>query len=399
MIPRREFLRRACVLTGLALCGCSAARTNLAREALQSAIAFVVSKQSADGAWRSTKYAAFRDGDALTPLVLWALQYSADPSAATAIARGGEWLRRLTNERAWWTEPWTGLNYPLFTFAYSAQFFATMGDSGRADLCAYFVELLRIRESLGWPAGDPACGAWSDSPMPPELPKGVHPPPDMIAPNISATVLALQALTAAGRKADCRAALPFVEKCQNYSPDAADPFSDGGFFFAIGDPIRNKAGIAGSDAEGQQRFRSYGSATCDGLLALQRCGLPDNDPRQLAAVVWLTRNVQGMEHGGAWPRTRLSARESLTFYFAQSLAEVIATSPAHHSPLVNESRSLALGLCARQEANGSWVGEAPESCEDDAIVATAFAIRTLTRLESVESVSRGDRSVAIREAR
>jgi hypothetical protein len=381
MIPRREFLRRACVLTGLALCGSSAARTRPAREALQFAIAFLVSKQSADGAWRSTKYAAFRDGDALTPLVLWALQYSADPSAATAIARGGEWLRRLTNERARRTEPWTGLNYPLFTFAYSAQFFATMGDSGRADLCAHFVELLRIRESLGWPANDPACGAWSDSPAPPILPADVHPPPDMLTPNLSATVLALQALAANGRNVRCQAAIPFIQRCQNYSSDASDAFSDGGFFFAMGDPIRNKAGAAGVDAKGCPRFRSYGSATCDGLIGLQLCGFTDDDPRRRAAVAWLKQRAHGMKHAGVWPNSRMAAGESLAFYHAQALAEVLVMLKRSEQAWASAQGSvLANDLIARQARDGSWAGRSPDSCEDDSILATAFAVRALARI-------------------
>jgi hypothetical protein len=398
MIPRREFLRRACVLTSLALCGSSAARARSAREALSSAIAFFVAGQSEDGAWRSSRYAAFRSGDALTPLVLWALESTGEEAAVAAIANGRKWLERLADKQASLAEPWSELSYPLFTAAYAARVMST-GDKERANFWADLVERLRINESLGWPAGDPACGAWSDSPAPPVLPQGVHPPPDMIAPNISATVLALQALTATGRNSQCKAALPFVEKCQNYSPDGADPFGDGGFFFAIGDPIRNKAGVAGSDAEGQQRFRSYGSATCDGLLALQECGLRENDPRRVAAVAWLMRNVRGMEHPGAWPKSRGAARESLTYYHVQSLAEVLATIPADHPVLVDQRRALVHDLSARQEANSSWVSEAPDSCEDDPVVATAFAVRALARMEFVMSVSRDARSVASRANR
>src|SRR4030095_5883465 len=383
MIPRREFLRRACVLTGLALCGSSASHARPAREALQSAIAFLMAKQSEDGAWRSDQYSAFRDGDALTPLVLWVLETAGDSPASSAIARGRRWLERLTAKQATLTEPWTNLRYPLFTAAYSAQFLAAIGDAGRASLWADLVERLRIQESLGWPAGDPACGAWSDSPIPPVLPKGVHLLPDMLAPNLSATVLGLQALAATGRQSRCAAALPFIERCQNYSPGAVDPLDDGGFFFAIDDPIRNKAGVVSADAEKRPRFRSYGSATCDGLIGLQACGVAHDHPRWLAAADWLKRNVRGMEHAGSWPHSRAAARESLVFYYAQALADTMSMmAPENSVWATRQGKALAHDVVQRQDDDGSCRGCTPDSCEDDAILATAFAVRALVRVRA-----------------
>jgi len=378
MIPRREFLRRACVFTGLALCGSSASYARSAREAIQSAIAFLTAKQSADGAWRSNHYAAFRDGDTLTPLVLWALETAGDSPASSAIARGRRWLERLTDKQAKLTEPWTNLRYPLFTSAYSAQFLAIVGDRGRASFWADMVERLRIEEALGWLAEDPACGAWSDSPSPPVLPEGAHPVPDMLAPNVSATVLALRALVATGRQSRCPSAMPFLEQCQNYSPEATNPFDDGGFFFAMDDPIRNKAGVAGTDAKKRLRFRSYGGATCDGLIGLHACGLSHDHPRRLATANWLKRNVRGMEHAGAWPASRGSAQESLAFYYAQALAEAMIIVPNEDRPwATGQGNALAHDVVRRQDDDGSWTGRTPDSCEDDPILATAFAVRAL----------------------
>jgi hypothetical protein len=383
MIPRREFLRRACVLTGLALWGANPTHARSTREALQSAIAFLLGRQSADGAWRSNQYAAFRDGDALTPLVLWALESTGDASASLAIARGRQWLDRLTDKQATLTEPWTNLRYPLFTAAYSVQFLAVAGDPGRAGFWADLVERLRIEEALGWPAGDPACGAWSDSPSPPILPQGVHPPPDMLAPNISATVLALRALVATGRQSRCASAMAFLEQCQNYSPGAINSLDDGGFFFAIDDPIRNKAGVASTDGEKRLQFRSYGSATCDGLIGLQACGVSHDHPRRLAAANWLKRNVRGMEHAGAWADSRAAAQESLVFYYAQALADtMIIMAPEDRLWVTGQGKALAHDVVERQDDDGSWAGRTPDSCEDDAILATAFAVRALARVRS-----------------
>ena len=69
-------------------------------------------------------------------------------------------------------------------------------------------------------------------------------------------------------------------------PARADPaFDDGGFFFIPNDPGQNKAGPAGTDRHGRQRFRSYGTMTADGLRILIRCGLPATHPRVVAARI------------------------------------------------------------------------------------------------------------------
>ncbi len=374
---RREFLARAAALCGGALTGWGAPSR---ADSVRAAAGFLAARQSADGAWRSTRYGAFREGDALTPLVLWALTDT--PGADTeTVARGVGWLKKLTVTQGARITPWEELRYPLFTASYAAQVFAQTGDARHAAFWADLVEELRIAPALGWPAETAACGAWSDAPTPPRLPPGVSPPPDMLAPNISATVLGLAALTAVGRLARTTAALPFLAQCQNFSPTPSGPFDDGGFFFAADDPVRNKAGLAGRDATGRDRYHSYGSATCDGLLALHACGLPATDPRMQAAFAWLHRHAAGASHGGTWPADRADDRECLRYYHAQAFAAVLAIS-RRSSPLRSwaetQLETLSADLLALQKPDCSWAGACPDSFEDDPLIATAFALRTLT---------------------
>ena len=357
-LTRREFVVRAATLFGCAFTG----RAVPPADVLRAAAGFFAVRQSRDGAWRSDSYAAFRGGDALTPVVLWAL-HTTDNEVT---ARGMRWLEELTNSQT----RRSAVVYPLFTAGYATQVFAASGDTRRAAVWADVIESLRIRAELGWPADVAACGAWGDSTKPPRLPADVSPPPDMLAPNISATVLALQALHAVGR--ETKRALPFIEGCQNFSASEPGGFNDGGFFFTPGDPVRNKAGIAGCDST--LHYRSYGSATCDGVQALRACGLTDEHPRLRAALGWLRRNANGIEHGGAWPRERHAARESLRFYHAQGLAAVDLDSPR---------RSLDEGLRGLQAPDGSWASVAPDSCEDEPLLATAFATRALSCLARV----------------
>jgi hypothetical protein len=219
------------------------------------------------------------------------------------------------------------------------------------------------------------CGAWSDASSPPHY---AAPVPDMLAPNISATALALNALAAVGCVDRGASARPFIERCQNFAQDHPNEFDDGGFFFALDDPIRNKAGIAGCDAAGRPRFRSYGSATCDGLLALRACGFPSGHPRVQAAADWLRLHCDGLTHGGDWPGSRTEARDSLAFYQSQALATALAELPPHSGWSRKLRESITSALIAAQDDEGKWQGLAPDSCEDEPLLASAFAVRALS---------------------
>src|SRR5262245_13905030 len=105
---RREFLRYAAGLGCLAFAGAVGRSANRESDARRNAVRFLASLQSPDGAWRSAHYGAFRDGDALTPVVLWAMA----GCESSAIACGRGWLERLTDEQAARPERWSGLAYP-----------------------------------------------------------------------------------------------------------------------------------------------------------------------------------------------------------------------------------------------------------------------------------------------
>ena len=319
---RREFLRGAIGWGGLLLAGSLELRAGRGAEPMRHGHRYLAARQSADGAWRSGRYAAFREGDVLTPVVLWAMQASrGETGSDEALARGLEWLRRLTDASCSQPSPWLALRYPLFTASYAAQVLVRSGDHDRAAAWVKIIEQLRTSEALGWPASDPMCGAWSDASAPPRY---VSPVPDMLAPNISATALAMSALAAMDDGARSLAARPFLGYCQNFPDSEPTEFDDGGFFFALDDPIRNKAGAPVRDARGRERFHSYGSATCDGYLALRACGLPPEHPRLRAAADWLRQHGEGMTHAGLWAAGRTEARESLAFYHSQALAAVLA---------------------------------------------------------------------------
>jgi hypothetical protein len=345
-----------------------------ALESLRAAAEFLIGAQKTDGTWRSSKHGFFREGDALTPVVLGALAgLPEEVQPREAIQRGRRWIAELTDDLRARREPWTALRYPLFTASYAARLCVMSSDQERAAFWTDMIEGFQVRD---------ARGGWSDASVPPQ-PLAAPDMPDMWSPNLSATTCALEGLRAADRHEACKRALPFVASCQNFS-------GDGGFFFMPNDPIRNKAGASGVDHQGRRTFRSYGSATCDGVLSLLDCGVPVDAARVVAGIEWLRRHAgkDGQDHPGEWPPDRRDSGRALSFYYAHGFAEMlrrVATlSPGHQAWCRDMTNGLAQSLLKRQQADGSWVNDEPESFEDDPLLATALAMRTASLCDVIE---------------
>ena len=76
---------------------------------------FLVGQQSKDGAWRSDVYGVFKDGTALTPLVLNALLSAA--SAQQPIDKAAAHLAALVKSDGRITAPSYGFDFALYTAA------------------------------------------------------------------------------------------------------------------------------------------------------------------------------------------------------------------------------------------------------------------------------------------
>ena len=177
----------------------------------------------------------------------------------------------------------------------------------------------------------------------------------------------LDALRAAGVAASDPAfagARVFVERCQNFDPQHPDD-ADGGFFFSTTEADTNKAG------QDRNHFRSYGSTTGDGILALLSTGHAPADPRVIAAQGWLRAHHRDMAVPGfvgeayqRWPR-------GLAFYYSAASAKAFAALK------VDGGRRVLEGLRRTQRADGSWANAENLVKEDDPLIATPFAVRAL----------------------
>lgn len=366
-----------------------------AGDALRKAGRYLISRQSPDGAWRSEQYGAFKDGYALTPTVVVALQQIPDlPNRDAVCQKALDFLSRPVRADGSIDEGPHGLSYPVYTAAGAVVALSRLADEGHRRARDAWLKYLRERqltEALGWQPADKEYGGWGYCVGMPRKPAGGQPVPPLTESNLSATVFALEALATAGVRTDDPAfqkALVFVQRCQNYGdngPSVDRGLNDGGFFFIYDDPVRNKAGVAGKDSTGSVRFRSYGSTTADGLRSLLLCGLPAEDTRVDAARFWFSQHFRPDGHPGSYAKGREVNQNAVYFYYCCSAAKCIRPLRRADSPPPGGGarrwfpggEGLPRALLHRQRPDGSWANEAVAQREDDPLVATPFAVEAL----------------------
>ena len=381
-----------------------------AGEALAHGVNYLLSKQSDDGAWRSDVYATFKDGTALTPFAVVALQEAHDagvrtPAIEAAIAKGVAWLAKLSRKDGLIDPGPDGLDYPLYTstLAIKAYSHPTAHNFLLArDGWVKYLKERQLTERLGWKPEEKQYGGWGYCRVVPKKPQPNAIAPALIESNLSATLFALDALKAAGEldAATAKAAGRFVRRCQNHMPQDPNTSTllegvDGGFHFIYDDPTRNKAGIlkprgkldakyasrpepdAKQDPGPTHIFNSYGSTTADGARALALCGLAEDAERRADAQQWLVRHFRADTHPGTYVPAHEPNREAVYFYYAASAAKAFRD----HKLSLPDDRSwadeLSRELVLRQKPDGGWVNAVELVRENDPVVATCSAVSAL----------------------
>ncbi|HXD88838.1 MAG TPA: prenyltransferase/squalene oxidase repeat-containing protein [Urbifossiella sp.] len=350
--------------------------------AVASGIAYLVKQQSPDGAWRSDRYATFKDGTALTPLVVCALQEAG--GSPDAIRKGCEFLAKSIPVGDEGT-----LDYPAYTAALSVTALSRelrRDPELRKARDAWLKYLLerQLTEKLGWKPEDREFGGWGYCRFIPKKPVPGAIAPPLIESNLSATVFALDALREAGVRDEAvyKKALVFVRSCQNYASPLACiyiPELDGGFHFMYGDPVRNKAGaVPTMGDQPPSAFRSYGSATADGYRALNCFIDKADDFRRGEAKTWLTAYFKPDSHPGKYIPTHEGNREAVYYYYAASVAKALRLAKVEKAGGKPWAQALAAELRRRQRKDGSWANPVELVREDEPLVATANAVVALS---------------------
>jgi len=359
--------------------------------ALSAAATYLLGCQSPNGSWVSDVYGPFKDGLSLTPLVLHALlTLPAGKDVEPACRKGADYLASKVQSDGTIDGGQYGITYPVYTSAGAVQVLAHPGNGRHRKARDAWVAYLRERqltEDLGWQPANKPYGGWGYSPRLPRKPKPGEPLLPLTESNLSATLFALEALHAAGSKADDPAihkALTFIQRCQNYTDDPKqreEGFDDGGFFFIYDDPVRNKAGAVGMDRTGHERYASYGSTTADGLRSLLLCCRPLDDPRVAAARTWLETNFRGDIHPGKYANDLEHNRGGVYYYYCNSVSQAFRAVQLKELQTprgkIRWAESLADELLRKQRKDGTWSNPLVPQREDDPLVATSLAVLAL----------------------
>jgi squalene-hopene/tetraprenyl-beta-curcumene cyclase len=194
-------------------------------------------------------------------------------------------------------------------------------------------------------------------------------------PDLSNTQFFLDALQAAGAKPDdpaVQAALKFVSRCQNLeSEENNTPYAaknpDGGFYYtpcAVGEKELDKNG----------GLRSYASMTYAGLKSMIYAGVKSDDPRVKAAVKWCQMHYGLDDNPGMGPA-------GLYYYYhtfakaldAAGMKEIADAKGVKHT----WRQDLLAQLVRRQRPNGSWVNDDKRWLEGEPCLVTGYALLSL----------------------
>jgi squalene-hopene/tetraprenyl-beta-curcumene cyclase len=331
-MQRRMFLLAT---LGAAACG---RRDN---SALGRAVRWLWSQQTDDGGWHSKTYGLLRSGQSLTPFVLDALLGVSHEQSG--VDKAFEFLKRNTNaEGSLGLSDSAGPDYPNYATGLAVRVAARLKrDASQWIACLRGQQFTEVN---GWTHSDPAYGAWG---MGGERRR----PPEAGHVDLAMTRYVMEGLAAAGISSSDAAiekALVYLERCQN---------PDGGFFFSTVNLDTNKAG----DVNG--KYRSYGTTTCDGLLAMRAAGVPESDARIARAQAWLKQNhLEERAPGFDIEPARMGWSDGLRFYYAAGITRAMPKLPV---------------TLPAQRADGSFANTNNLVKEDDPILATAFAVRAL----------------------
>ena len=190
----------------------------------------------------------------------------------------------------------------------------------------------------------------------------------------------IEALKAAGVKEDDPAfknAQKFFSRLQNNAETNDRPAagtvtgSDGGFFYRPGeskpaDEIKN----------GKRILKSYGLMSYAGLKSFLYMNVPKDDPRVASAYRWVRENYTLDENRNIGP-------DGLFYYYMAMAKALAAYGESTITTADNVKHVWAVELSDKiislQDADGSWHNkQSSRWSEDDPVMVTAFAIRTLS---------------------
>ena len=200
-------------------------------------------------------------------------------------------------------------------------------------------------------------------------------------PDLSNTSYLIDALKAGDSEQDniaIQRALVFVSRCQNLKSEFNDTklagkVNDGGFYYTM--PTKNEDITDSERYDENGGLRSNGSMTYSGFKSLVYAGLTQEDPRVKAALDWIKKNYTVEKNPG-------QGDAGLYYYYHAFAAALQASKLNEIGDAAGKSHDwrsdLVIELAKRQQPDGSWTNTNRQWFENDANLATAFALIALS---------------------
>ncbi len=337
-------------------------------KSIQRASDYLLSQQQDDGSWRSTCYGGLKDGAGTTSLVVFALSHlpaRQREQHREALNKAIAFLQPGLKKKGAIAAPDGTLDYPTYSAAMLLIADHRVGSLLPDDMREQLLEFLlsaQLTEQRGYKPESRHYGGW-------DLMGATGVVGMTSGTNTSISSFALEALSYSYDVHDNVAYRAFAA---NWIVGCIT--SDGGMTFHP-DPTSPGNKALWTD-DNQQRPRSYGTATADGLHCLFLTGFDKESPEVEGAISWLADHegidlVPGFEDAPP----ALQWQEGLRYYYAMTLSKCLQDLPSEIA--TQRRRALDTWLLKQQASDGSWQNDSSRMREDDPLIATSFALISL----------------------
>ncbi|NND71205.1 MAG: hypothetical protein HKN43_06470 [Rhodothermales bacterium] len=340
---------------------------------------YLWSQQDIDGGWHSPTHGIASGGESWTPFILYHLLQVPDSifvQDSAAVQKGLNFIReRISTSGILGTNDPIVSDYPNYASAYAFQLLFEHGDDQDLEMQARITRYLvsqHMTAERGFEPEDDAYGGWGFGET--RLPSGT---PGHV--DLSHTRRVVEALSKAGvDNSVMHSAQVYLRRAQKIDGVTGIQTTgyDGGFFASPVVPGVNKGGRSPATASSEAYYRSYATATSDGILALRATGVSPDDSRILDALKWLSQNPDLRVPAGIPESSPVRWDRVMFYYHLYSRSE---TYSIYGGPDGWKSEVVGL-LRDRQDVDGSFANpEGGPNKEDDPLIASTFALHALLR--------------------
>lgn len=369
------------IFFSLSIYSCSSSTLSQRGQILTSAVNFLWEKQSIDGGWHSETHGIMKSGQSISAFVFYnLLQVPNDIYKPTEkqISNALNFLRQNIKDGVLGNFDPLILDYPNYATAYALRVFKHFDLENDQLLIHQMTQYLvsqQFTEHRGFSKDHPAYGAWGFGEK--FLEDGVHGHVDL-----SHTRRILQTLQLIDNQPDSiyQNSQYFLSLLQKDTTDTRLHPSgisstkityDGGFYASTVTVSTNKGKLTD---EGNPFYRSYATATADGLLALLATGVNPSDSRVQEAFQWLLDHPK-LEYPEGIPLDDFNQWHQVMFYYHLAVRGQAYKAMGFSGNWKNDIVNI---LLEKQLENGSFfnpIGAANK--EDDPLIATSFVLQAL----------------------